>query len=97
MPLTIDKSARGDRDFLHKRLATQFAQRPQFIALDRMHRCGAAFEPAHVEVGAIEVDLTPFEINGLTDPQAVAGHEQDQRRITMPIAALTRGADQFVE
>ena len=56
------------------RLATQFAQRPQFIALDRMHRRGAAFEPADVEVGAIEVDLIPLQIDRFGDPQSVPGH-----------------------
>jgi hypothetical protein len=42
---------------------------------------------------AIEVDLTPFEIDGLADPQSMSGHDQDQRRVTMPIAALARGVD----
>jgi hypothetical protein len=34
-------------------------------------------------VGASEVDLTPFEIDGLADPQAIASHDQDQRRVAL--------------
>jgi hypothetical protein len=71
------------------RLSPQFAQRPQLVALDRVHARGPAFEASDVEVGASEVDLAPFEINGLADPQSMPSHQQDQRRVAMPIAALT--------
>ena len=42
-----------------------------------------------------EVDLIPFEINRLTHPQAMPRHDEDQRRVTMPIAAFVGSADEL--
>ena len=41
---------------------------------DRMHRRDPALQASDVEVGAGEVDLTPFEINGLANPQSMPSH-----------------------
>jgi hypothetical protein len=50
---------------------------------------------AHVERGgAAEFDLAPFQIGDLTGAQAMPVAEQDQRRVTMPIAAAACCADE---
>jgi hypothetical protein len=70
-------------------LATQLPERPKFIALDRMHARGAALQSPNVQVRTGEIDLIPLQIDRFGDPQAVPRHDQDQRRITMPVSALT--------
>jgi hypothetical protein len=47
-----------------------------------------------VEVGASEVDLTPFEINGLGNAEAVPRHQQDQRAIAVTVTTVFGGLNQ---
>jgi hypothetical protein len=48
-----------------------------------------------VDVRPGEVDLIPFQINGLTHPEPMSSHQQDQGCVTLAMAALTRGADEL--
>jgi hypothetical protein len=47
--------------------------------------------------GAAELDLRPFEVSDLAGAQAVAVGDEDERRVTMPIAAAAGGADQVLD
>src|SRR6516164_2885854 len=47
--------------------------------------------------GASEVDLIPFEINRLADPEAMPRHYQDQGCVSLPIAALPGCADELAQ
>jgi len=43
-----------------------------------------------------EIDLIPAQINGLSHPQSMASHNQDQRAVALPVAALASGLDELV-
>jgi len=62
-----------------------------------MHAGDAVFEPPHVQVAFAEIDLIPMQINSLTHPQAVTGHDEDQRGIPLAIAALAGCLDEPVK
>ena len=68
-------------------LAAKLPQGPQFVALDRMHAIDPTLEPLDVQMALGEVHLIPLQVNGLSDAQAVTGHEQDQRGIPLPMSA----------
>jgi hypothetical protein len=56
--------------------APQFAQRPQFVALDRVNRMKTAFEAPDVQMTLGKVDLISAQIDSFGDAQAVAGDEK---------------------
>jgi hypothetical protein len=58
-----------------------------------MHRRNPTLQASNVEMGAGEVDLIPFQINRLSNPQPMPRHDEDQGRVTMAVAAFTGGAD----
>src|SRR5215831_16484907 len=62
-----------------------------------MHAGDAVFEPPHVQVAFAEIDLIPMQINSLSHPQAVTGHDEDQRGIPLAIAALAGCLDEPVK
>jgi hypothetical protein len=62
--------------------------------LDELTQCLPSIAP-DVDVRPGEVDLIPFQINGLTHPEPMSSHQQDQGCVTLAIAALTRGADEL--
>ena len=86
-----------DKGRLRLLLSPQFAQGSQLVALDRVNGVDAVLEPPDVQVPFGEIDLIPFEIDSLGHPQAVSSHDQEQRGVTLPIAALTGGFDELVE
>src|SRR5215471_5560178 len=62
-----------------------------------MHAGDSVFEPPHVQVAFAEIDLIPMQINSLSHPQAVTGHDEDQRGIALAIAAFAGGLNQPVK
>ena len=73
-------------------LALQLAQRPQFVAADRMRGRLAVLDPAHMQRGiAAEFDLRPFQVANLDGSQPVAIGNQDQRGIAVAMAAIAAG------
>jgi hypothetical protein len=47
--------------------------------------------------GSAELDLAPFEIGDLARAQAVAIADEDQRRVSMAVAASAGRADEFFD
>jgi hypothetical protein len=72
-------------------IAREFTQCPEFVTLNRVHAINTVFESSNVQMGLGEIDLIPSEINGLGHPQAVTSHYEDQRGVTVPVAALASG------
>src|SRR5215831_18778836 len=62
-----------------------------------MHAGDSVFEPPHVQVAFAEIDLIPMQINSLSHPQAVTGHDEDQRGIPLAMAALAGCLDEPVK
>src|ERR1035437_580074 len=58
-------------------LMLQFAQRSQFIALQRVYATDPAFKTAHMQMIFGVVDLVPFQIHRFRHAQPMANHEQD--------------------
>jgi hypothetical protein len=48
---------------------------PKLIALKRMHAGDPALQPPNVDMGSAEIDLIPFEINRLADPEPMPSHD----------------------
>ena len=42
-----------------------------------------------MQMALSEIQLIPAQIDGLSHPQTMAGHKQDQRAIALPITALS--------
>jgi len=62
-----------------------------------MHTVNAAFQLHDVKVRTFEVELIPPQVNGLSDPQAMPGHDEDQRGIALAMAAFAGYLDQPVK
>src|SRR5262249_11389968 len=80
--------ALGLKDERTRRIALQLAQHAQFIAADGMHGGLAALRPADVQCRiAAPFNLRPLEIGDLDGPQAVPESNQDQRSVSLAVAA----------
>src|SRR5262245_21687124 len=62
-----------------------------------MHAGDAVFEPHDMQMAFHEIDLIPMQIDGLSHPQPMPGHDEDQRGIALPIAALAGCLDKPVK
>jgi hypothetical protein len=73
------------------------AQRPHFIAPDRVRAWGAVLDPADLQGYAGEVDLFPTQVADLGGPQPVPVGEQDHVRVTMAVTVAPDGLDQRLD
>src|SRR5215470_11609924 len=62
-----------------------------------MHTGDAVFEPPDMQMAFAEIDLIPVQIDGLSDPQAMPGHDEDQRSIALAMAAFAGCLNQPVK
>jgi hypothetical protein len=77
-------------------LPAQLAQSADFVAEERMRRWLTVLRPADVQRGrAAEFDLRPFEVRDLGGAQAMAIGDENQRRVTMAVAAAAGRADEL--
>jgi hypothetical protein len=76
-------------------LALKPAQRPQFIADNRVRRRRAALVAPDVHHAGGKVDLVPTQVNQFGDPQAVAIGDQDHGGVAVAVAvAVADSLDQ---
>src|SRR6516162_3229609 len=85
----------ASKDKCTRSSATYLTQGPQLIALDWVNRSDATFQSPDVQMRSGEVDLIPLKINGFTNPETVARHHEQEARVTLPIAPLTRSTDKL--
>jgi hypothetical protein len=69
-------------------LAAQLSQRAHLVAAERVRGRLAVLSAADVQRGgAAEVHLRPLEVGNLAGAEAVPISNEDQRRVTMAVAA----------